>query len=145
MIHSTRILTRAVAGVAIALLIGPACSSDQSTASPKPAVTENRDAPQITFRTLEPPHSGANTVEVTVKQADGKPLTDATVTAEFRMPAMPSMNMPEMHTSVPLTHQGEGRYRGAGELVMSGTWNVTVAVSRAGQALATQRETVIAK
>jgi nitrogen fixation protein FixH len=144
-IHSTRILTRAIAGVAVALLIGPACSSDQSTATSKAAVSANRDALQIVFRTLEPPRSGANTVEVTVKQADGKPLTDATVTAEFRMPAMPSMNMPEMHTTVPLTHQGEGRYRGAGELVMSGTWNVTVAVARAGQPVATQRETVIAK
>jgi len=143
-IPSTRILTRAVAGVAVALLIGPACSSDQSAATSQPAVAANRDALQIAFRTLDPPRSGANTVEVTVKQ-DGKPLTDATVTAEFRMPAMPSMNMPEMHTTVPLTHQGEGRYRGAGELVMSGTWNVTVAVSRAGQSVGTQRETVIAK
>ena len=40
---------------------------------------------------------GDNTFEVMVTQ-DGKPVTDAMVSTEFYMPAMPSMNMPEMRT-----------------------------------------------
>jgi hypothetical protein len=54
-----------------------------------------------------------------VKQ-DGKPVTDAAVAVTFRMPAMPSMNMPEMHSTTPLAHEGEGRYTGTGQLEMTG-------------------------
>ena len=76
---------------------------------------------------------------------DGKPVTDATVAATFRMPAMPSMNMPEMHSTASLEHQGGGRYVGTGALVMNGTWNVTVTVSRGDAELGSSRFTLLAK
>ena len=87
---------------------------------------------------------GDNEVEAVVTQ-DGKPVTDATVAAIFRMPAMPSMNMPEMHSSATLEHQGAGRYVGTGALVMNGTWNVTVTVSRGDAELGSSRFTLLAK
>jgi nitrogen fixation protein FixH len=92
-----------------------------------------------------PPASGDNAFEVTVKQPDGSPVTDATVAAVFSMPAMPSMNMPAMRTDVPLTHAGGGTYRGAGNLAMSGTWNVAITVTRDGASIGTRKFSVIAK
>lgn len=92
----------------------------------------------------DPPEAGDNAVEVTVKQA-GAPVSDATITAVFYMPAMPSMNMPEMRSSFNLEHKGNGVYRGDGQLVMSGTWNVTVTASRQGEQIASKKFSVIAK
>lgn len=100
----------------------------------------------ISFKTKpDPAKAGDNTIEVVVKNADGTPLTDATVSAIFYMPAMPSMNMPEMRSTFPLTTQGEGRYEGKGELVMSGTWDVTVSVLRGQEKLGSKKLTIIAK
>jgi nitrogen fixation protein FixH len=99
---------------------------------------------QISFRSEAPPSSGTNTFEVTVMK-DGKPVDNATVTTVFSMPAMPSMNMPEMHSDVTLTPAGGGRYRGTGELSMSGTWNVRVTVTQDGQELGTSSLSLVAK
>ncbi len=92
----------------------------------------------------DPPVSGDNQVEVVVTE-NGAPVTDATVEAVFSMPAMPAMNMPAMRSAVPLTHNGEGRYRGTGQLSMAGTWNVTVTASRGGQEIGRTNLSVIAK
>jgi hypothetical protein len=136
---------QAVVGVAATLLLGTACGDDKSPAAEaKPAVVAGQPL-DIAFRTLASPTSGTNKIEAVVKQADGTPVTDATVSVTFRMPAMPAMNMPEMHTTAPLTHQGDGRYTGTGELMMAGTWNVTVTVSRDGAQLGSSRLTLLAK
>ena len=95
--------------------------------------------------TPDPPASGTNAFEVTVHDPTGVPVTDATVTAVFSMPAMPSMNMPAMRSEAPLAHAGGGRYRGNGELSMGGTWNVAVTVTREGTSLAVKRFSVVAK
>ena len=60
----------------------------------------------------------------------GRRSRTATVEAVFSMPAMPAMNMPEMSSTAPLTHEGAGRYRGSGFLTMNGSWNVTVTATR---------------
>jgi nitrogen fixation protein FixH len=100
----------------------------------------------IEFRSEpDPPASGENTFEVVVTQPDGSPVTDATVEVVFSMPAMPAMNMPAMRTTVALPPQGSGRYRGAGQLSMGGTWNVTVTVSRGAEELGRRNLSVIAK
>jgi hypothetical protein len=103
-------------------------------------------AAQIGFKTLpNPPHSGANTVEVTVKDAAGAPVKDASVEVRFYMAAMPSMSMPEMKSLFATTHVADGVYRGKGNLVMGGSWEVTVTVSRGGARLARKKFTVVAK
>ncbi len=91
-----------------------------------------------------PPHSGENEFVTTVLE-NGAAVRNATVTVKFYMPAMPSMNMPEMHTDVWPSLQPDGTFRGTVNLAMSGTWNVTVMVSRNGQEQSAAEYTVIAK
>jgi cobalt-zinc-cadmium efflux system membrane fusion protein len=80
-----------------------------------------------------PPRVGENTFEVIVKGADGKPITDAEVAALFYMAAIPAIKMPEMKNTIALEHQKNGRYLGTGQVMMAGTWDVTVMVKRAGK------------
>ncbi len=106
---------------------------------PVPRVADGGAARQrfdITFRSdPDPPQSGGNTFEVAVVDPQGQPVTDADVSVVFFMAPMPTMNMPAMQTDAPLSHQGGGIYRGAGEVTMAGRWDVTVQVSRDGQLL----------
>jgi hypothetical protein len=99
----------------------------------------------ISFKTLDPPAKGDNKVEAIVKRPDGTPVTDATVAVTFRMPAMPTMNMPEMHSTTSLASAGDGRYTGVSQLEMAGTWYVTVTVSRDGTQIGSTRSSVLAK
>jgi Cu(I)/Ag(I) efflux system membrane fusion protein/cobalt-zinc-cadmium efflux system membrane fusion protein len=99
----------------------------------------------VTFASRpDPPAEGENAFEVTVVGSDGSPVTDATVTTVFSMPAMPSMNMPAMRSDATLAHEGDGRYRGTGRLEMGGTWNVAVTVARGSEELGTRRFSVVA-
>jgi len=134
----------AMIAIACTVLVGAACSDDRGASSAVPAATANGQGLDIAFRTLASPTSGDNKVEAVVKQA-GEPVTDADVSVTFRMPAMPSMNMPEMHSTTALAHEGEGRYVGTGQLEMNGSWNVTVTVSRSGAQVGSQRFSLIAK
>lgn len=94
--------------------------------------------------TPDPVHTGDNTFEVMVRE-DGKPVTDATVSTEFVMAAMPSMKMPEMRTKSDLTHAGNRIYRGKGQVTMAGAWDVTVRVMRSGQEIGSKTMTLTAK
>jgi hypothetical protein len=107
----------------------------------------NQQMPDIdvTFKTQpDPLKVGENTFEAMV-MVGGQPVTDAGVSVEFVMPAMPSMNMPEMRTTVPLTHGGSGRYHGTGSMAMAGVWDATVTVTRAGQGMGTRKFRLTAK
>ena len=100
----------------------------------------------ITFNsTPTPPKTGENTFEVMVMDQARQPVTDADVSVEFYMAAMPQMKMPEMRNRVDLTHEGGGRYRGTGNVMMGGGWDVTVRVSRDGQEIDTERLSVTAQ
>lgn len=101
---------------------------------------------QVGFRMLpDPPRAGRNSVEVTVTDASGAPVKDAKVDVRFYMAAMPTMNMPEMQTLVATQHVADGRYRGDGQLVMGGSWQVTVTVTRQTTLLARKKFSVLAK
>lgn len=95
--------------------------------------------------TPDPMRAGENLVEITVRQPDGSPVTDGTVTAVFSMPAMPAMNMPAMRSDTTLAHLADGKYRGNSQLSMGGTWNVAVTVSRAGERIGSRRLSIVAK
>ncbi|MEO8465947.1 MAG: FixH family protein [Gammaproteobacteria bacterium] len=141
-----RSVATGVAGIAATLLFATACSGDPPPAqTPQPTAGAATEALAISFRTLDAATQGDNKVEVVVKQADGNPVTDATVAVTFRMPAMPSMNMPEMHNAVSLAPQGDGRYLGTGQLEMNGSWNVAVTVLRGGTQIGSSRFTLQAK
>lgn len=109
-------------------------------------VSANRERLSITFRSQpDPPRSGENQFEAVVKTPDGTPVTDAQVTVVFFMAAMPSMNMPAMRNEAKLTHAGSGVYRGAGQVMMAGRWDVTVNVLRDGQRIGSQQVSVVAR
>ena len=100
----------------------------------------------VTFRTdPSPPARGDNTIEVTVRRADGSPVTDGTVTTVFSMPAMPSMNMPAMRSDAALRHEGQGSYRGTSQLSMGGTWNVAISIAQESSEIATRRTSIVTK
>jgi nitrogen fixation protein FixH len=139
MSHATRSSLKALAMLAAVTLFGTACGQ-----APSSTGADAGNGLTISFKTIDEPAQGANKVEALVRQ-DGKPVTDATVAVTFRMPAMPNMNMPEMHSTTPLTHERDGRYVGTGQLEMSGTWNVTVTVSRNGTQVGSSRFSVLAK
>ena len=121
------------------MLFVAACSKE----APLP-VADAGNGVTISFKTLADATAGDNKVEAIVKQ-NGQPVTYATVAVTFRMPAMPTMNMPEMHSTTPLTHESDGRYVGTGQLEMTGTWNVSVTVARGGTQIGSSRFTVVAK
>jgi len=101
---------------------------------------------EITFRALsDPPRTGENRFEATVKDAEGKPVDDAEVSVQFFMPAMPTMNMPAMRSEARLSPAGSGVYRGMGQLMTAGRWDVTVTVSQAGQRLGSGQFAIAAK
>ena len=107
--------------------------------------SSSMQAVEITFTTEpDPPKMGDNTLEVMVMSGE-QPVTDADVSVEFFMAAMPSMNMPEMRNKVDLKHEGGGRYRGTGSVTMAGAWDMTVSVKRGGQEIGSRKLSVIAK
>jgi Cu(I)/Ag(I) efflux system membrane fusion protein/cobalt-zinc-cadmium efflux system membrane fusion protein len=85
--------------------------------------------------TPDPPRVGDTTFEVRVRDASGRPVTAADVSVVLFMPAMPSMNMPAMRNETTLAPAGAGVYRGTGQVLMGGRWDVTVTVSRNGARL----------
>jgi RND family efflux transporter MFP subunit len=106
----------------------------------------NRERLSITFRSQpDPPRSGENQFEAVVKTADGTPVTDAQVTVVFFMAAMPTMNMPAMRNEARLAHAANGVYRGTGQVMMAGRWDVTVNVLRDGQRIGSQQVSVVAR
>ncbi|MBI4486450.1 MAG: efflux RND transporter periplasmic adaptor subunit [Acidobacteria bacterium] len=110
-----------------------------------PAGARPDDRLEIAFRSQpDPPRAGDNVFEVTVKDASG-PIADAEVSVTFFMAAMPSMNMPAMRSETKLTPAGGGLYRGAGQVMTPGRWDVTVNVSKGGQRLGSRQFVVVAR
>ena len=100
----------------------------------------------IAFRAQpDPPTTGENVFEVTVKDRSGQPVSDADVSVQLFMPAMPTMNMPAMRNEVKLPHAGGGVYRGPGQVLMAGTWDVTVTATRAGQQIGSRKFPLLAR
>ena len=100
----------------------------------------------IAFRTQpDPPKTGESLLEVAVKDAKGQPVADAEVSVQFFMPAMPTMNMPAMRNETKLPHVGGGFYRGPGQVMMAGRWDVTVSVTKGGQQLGRKQVAVVAR
>ena len=144
--RNTRVTKRGsiwmASAAAIALIFGVtqlSAFAQESKSAAKPKL-------DITFKSEpDPPKTGDNGFEVTVKGPDAKPITDADVSVVFYMAAMPSMNMPEMRNSIPLKHDAKGLYRGTGNVMMGGRWDVTVTVKRGGKEIGSKKFVVTAK
>ncbi len=88
----------------------------------------------------------ANPFQATLTDASGKPITDAQVTVTLVMPAMPSMNMPEMKNSFPLAWApGQQMYVGKGNVPMAGSWNTLVEARKNGAVIASAHTRMSAK
>jgi Cu(I)/Ag(I) efflux system membrane fusion protein/cobalt-zinc-cadmium efflux system membrane fusion protein len=112
------------------------------SAAPSPTAAQL----DIGVRTVpDPPTTGENQFEVSVKDAAGKPVDGADVALQFFMPAMPTMNMPAMRNEIKLPPAGNGMYRGPGVVLMSGRWETTVVVTRNGQRLGTRQLPMVTK
>lgn len=92
-----------------------------------------------------PPRAGENMVEVRLRDAEARPVTDTDIRVLFSMAPMPSMNMPAMRSEARLTHVGNGVYRGPATLSMTGRWDVTVSALRRGRSLAETRTSLVAR
>jgi hypothetical protein len=100
----------------------------------------------IVFRPVpDPPTTGESQFAVAVKDASGRPLTDAEVSVQQFMPAMPTMNMPAMRSETKLPHTSDGVYRGPAQVAMAGRWEVTVSVTKNGQLLGRRQFTMSAR
>ena len=109
-------------------------------------VTTPNQSLDITFRSLtDPPQTGDNVFEVTVKTPEGQPVADADVSVQLFMPAMPTMNMPAMRNETKLAPVGGGVYRGPGQVMMAGRWDVTVNVARGGQRIGSKQFALAAR
>lgn len=117
-----------------------------NTPQAQKTATDQKEKLVITFTSdPKPPKTGENTFDVTIKGSDGKPMTDADVSLTFYMAAMPEMNMPEMRNSVGLKHRAKGQYRGTGNVMMAGRWDVTVVVKKGDKEIGSRKFTVTAK
>ena len=111
---------------------------------PTTAITKGAGLDIMLMQPMQP-KTGDNPFEVMVKGADGKPLADADVSVLFVMPAMPAMKMAEMRNEVKLKSAGAGKYTGTGQVMMAGTWTVTISVKQNGKEIGQKKATVSAK
>jgi membrane fusion protein, copper/silver efflux system len=95
--------------------------------------------------TPSPPHKGANIFRVKLAGADGAPITGASVTVTFFMPAMPAMGMAAMRNVVTLSDKGASVYEGPGQLQSGGSWQVTVVATKNGQTIGQKQLSVTAE
>ena len=129
------------------LLLAACSGGEQSTGTDNTpaAQTQPAGSVDVTLTTQpDPPKMGETTFEAMVMMG-GQPITDADVSVELFMPAMPEMKMAEMRNSVALKHEGGGRYRGTGNVMMAGNWDATVSVKRNGQEVGGRKIPITAK
>lgn len=111
----------------------------QPPAAGSPGKNAAGPAAQLVFQAdADPMKAGEdNAFHAGLTDASGKPIADARVTVTFTMPAMPSMNMPEMKSSFELPWAAARQmYVGKGQAPMSGTWNVLVEATKNGSVIA---------
>jgi hypothetical protein len=77
-----------------------------------------------------PPVTGQNKMDVGIKDAKGKDVTDATITVDYGMAAMPGM--PAMNYKAK-TELKSGRYLATLNFSMSGPWFINIKITRAGK------------
>jgi hypothetical protein len=77
-----------------------------------------------------PPVTGINKMDIAVKDATGKAVTDAAVAVDYGMPAMPGMGA--MHYKANANLKGE-RYLATVNFSMAGPWFVNIKINRGGK------------
>lgn len=98
-------------------------------AAPISGVTPSATAPvKITATTASTPKAGDNPLTISITDAQGKPVTGATLTTSV---AMTSMDMGTAYPAV--TEKGAGQYAATVNFSMAGPWRVKVKVTAPGR------------
>jgi len=115
-------------------------------APPSPAPTgQPAIAPVASKATIEmttepkDPYRGRNKVKVSLRDADGKPVTGADVSVVFFMAGMPAMGMPAMRIPAKAVEQPNGTYLADIKLESGGTWQVTIMARKGGVEIAAKQ------
>jgi hypothetical protein len=124
--------------IALAAMVSGGCRKPAPTAD-APSGTPQNPLYQVTLDSGGSMKTSAAPVDVRVMSA-GKPVSDAEVALEMRMP--PTGAMGEMRTGSNLKSAGDGHYRGQVDLGMSGKWTAIVRVKRGGQLVTTYSQPV---
>jgi hypothetical protein len=77
-----------------------------------------------------PPSLGDNNIEIEIKDAGGKPVTEAKVLVNYYMPPMPRMAPMNYITDAKL--KGE-KYKATMNFIMSGPWTIAVKITHGGK------------
>lgn len=77
-----------------------------------------------------PPILGENHIEIEIKDAGGKSITDARVLVNYYMPPMPRMAPMNYRTNTKLN--GE-KYRATMNFIMSGPWIIAIKITHEGK------------
>lgn len=77
-----------------------------------------------------PPVTGVNKMDIAVKDATGKDVTDAAVAVDYSMPAMPGMGAMNYKTKATMKDK---HYQATLNFSMSGAWNVIIKINRGGK------------
>lgn len=113
----------------------------------KPGEGAKGPSPQTALKIelLEPKAAkvGQNTVRLTVKDAQGNPVTGAEVEVTLSMPQMGSM--PPMTAKATLKSVGNGEYAGTIDIPMAWSWQTTVTVKKEGKSLGSMQTTITAR
>jgi membrane fusion protein, copper/silver efflux system len=88
-------------------------------------------------------HVGRNTVRLTVKDAQGNPVTDAEVEVTLFMPQMGGMA--PMIAKAMLKSVGAGEYTGTIDIPMAWSWQTAVTVKKEGKSLGSMQATITAR
>lgn len=89
------------------------------------------------------PKTGDNEFEVSVKDTNGNPISNAEVEINLSMPQMG--NMPAMSNKGMLLDQGNGIYEGLIQVAGPWTWETTIVVRKDGNVLGSMRTTLTAR
>lgn len=77
-----------------------------------------------------PPVTGTNKMDIAIKDAAGKNVTDASVAVDYGMPAMPGMGAMNYKTNTTLKGNN---YLASLNFSMTGAWYVNIKINRGGK------------
>ena len=77
-----------------------------------------------------PPVTGINKMNIAIKDAAGKAVTDAAVVVNYEMPAMPGMGPMNYKTNATLKG---AEYQANLNFSMAGAWSVNIKINRGGK------------
>ena len=113
-----------VAALFFAFYVGPAQAKDYE-------ITKKAgDWTIVVKMDKNPPVTGINKMDIAIKDAAGKDISDAAVVINYIMPAMPGMGPMNYKTNAALK---SGHYLASINFSMAGPWSLNIKINRGGK------------